>query len=377
MPRRLTSLRHNLAAPAPLSALRQAVPARPRAILALSVLAGCLALGAPATAGATVPGANGKLAFSSTRDGNLEIHTMNADGSGETNLTQNAAWDDGPAWSPDGQKLAFRSDRDGNGEVYRMDPDGSNQTNLTQNAAEDGNPAWQTIIAADLGVSVTAPASVKSKSTMTYTVTVTNHGPSRAKNLQLVDELPYGTVFNSATVPAGWTCTTPRQGKGGRVSCTLTTVTADLDRGLCTVTRNSLVPAYALGPDCCDVLHAPSAPLGLASGLRPACESVPLHPGVRIVAVTDGISNAGARSGRALDLREYLLARARSRPPDPGPLARDLLGAALELDSGRPTDDMTVAVIGIVEADTEDDSRTMVVRVPVRLRSSEPGRSLA
>ena len=141
MPRRLTShMRHNLAAPAPLSAFRRAVPARPSAILALSVLAGCLALGAPATAGATVPGANGKLAFSSTRDGNLEIHTMNADGSGETNLTQNAAWDDGPAWSPDGQKLAFISDRDGNSEVYGMDANGSNQTNLTQNAAGDLGP---------------------------------------------------------------------------------------------------------------------------------------------------------------------------------------------------------------------------------------------
>ena len=33
---------------------------------------------------------------------------MNADGSGQTNLTNNPAFDFDPAWSPDGTKIAFR-----------------------------------------------------------------------------------------------------------------------------------------------------------------------------------------------------------------------------------------------------------------------------
>ena len=39
-----------------------------------------------------------------------------------------------PAWSPDGRRIAFVSDRDGNFEVYVMNADGSGQRNLTRNA---------------------------------------------------------------------------------------------------------------------------------------------------------------------------------------------------------------------------------------------------
>ena len=37
-----------------------------------------------------------------------------------------------PAWSPDGRKLAFVSRRDGNTEIYVMNADGSGQENLTR-----------------------------------------------------------------------------------------------------------------------------------------------------------------------------------------------------------------------------------------------------
>jgi len=43
----------------------------------------------------------------------------------------------------DGTKLAFTSDRDGNIEVYVMNAqDGSNQTRLTDNGASDGLAEW-------------------------------------------------------------------------------------------------------------------------------------------------------------------------------------------------------------------------------------------
>src|SRR5215208_337719 len=46
------------------------------------------------------PGENGKIAFSSQRDGNAEIYVMNADGSEQTRLTNNPAIDDTPDWGP-------------------------------------------------------------------------------------------------------------------------------------------------------------------------------------------------------------------------------------------------------------------------------------
>jgi Tol biopolymer transport system component len=79
-----------------------------------------------------------KVAFVSDRNGNNEIYVMNADGSGQTRLTTNSESETGPEWSPDGTKIAFETHR----EVYVMNADGSGQVNLTSNAAFDGHPAW-------------------------------------------------------------------------------------------------------------------------------------------------------------------------------------------------------------------------------------------
>jgi len=83
-----------------------------------------------------------KIVFKSYRDSKHEIYTMNADGSNEVRLTNNAFDDLEPHWSPDGSKIAFRSDRDGNREIYVMNTDGSNQTRLTNNSNDDQYPSW-------------------------------------------------------------------------------------------------------------------------------------------------------------------------------------------------------------------------------------------
>ena len=53
-----------------------------------------------AACGGTPVAQHARIAFSSERDGNLEIHVMNADGTGLTNLTNNSAGDHSPAWCP-------------------------------------------------------------------------------------------------------------------------------------------------------------------------------------------------------------------------------------------------------------------------------------
>ncbi|MDQ3803543.1 MAG: LpqB family beta-propeller domain-containing protein [Acidobacteriota bacterium] len=85
---------------------------------------------------------NGKIAFSSNRDGNHEIYSMNADGTNQVRLTNNAAGDIEPDWSPDGTRIAFTSNRDGNREIYVINADGSNQVRLTNNSSHDSSPAW-------------------------------------------------------------------------------------------------------------------------------------------------------------------------------------------------------------------------------------------
>jgi Tol biopolymer transport system component len=149
-------------------------------------------------AGAAFPGKNGKIVFSSNREGNSEIYTMNTDGTGlkritndpagdiqpafspggsgqsrlaftstrdtisnpprdnydiywansngtgqEIRLTTNEAQDSDPAISPDGNKIAFRSFRDGNSEIYTMKLDGTGAQRLTSTAETDVEPDWQ------------------------------------------------------------------------------------------------------------------------------------------------------------------------------------------------------------------------------------------
>lgn len=75
---------------------------------------------------AILPGSVGsKIVFVSYRDGNSEIYTMNSDGTGLVNLTNDAAQDSGPAWSPDGSSIVFASSRTGSWELYVMDADAS------------------------------------------------------------------------------------------------------------------------------------------------------------------------------------------------------------------------------------------------------------
>jgi TolB protein len=84
----------------------------------------------------------GTIVFQTARDGNLEIYTMRADGTGVVQLTNNRARDVVPAWSPDGRKIAFTSARDGNRELYVMNADGSNQRRLTHDPERDLFPTW-------------------------------------------------------------------------------------------------------------------------------------------------------------------------------------------------------------------------------------------
>ena len=91
---------------------------------------------------ATATTKTGRIAFSSTRDGNIEIYRMATDGSGQTRLTNNSSYDTEATWSPDGKKVAFASARTGNGDIYVMNADGTGVTRLTTSNGTDGAPAW-------------------------------------------------------------------------------------------------------------------------------------------------------------------------------------------------------------------------------------------
>lgn len=69
--------------------------------LAALLFAGTAAGLAARPATAAFPGENGKIAFTSERDGNREIYLIDPDGSGEVNITNHAGFDHFASWSLD------------------------------------------------------------------------------------------------------------------------------------------------------------------------------------------------------------------------------------------------------------------------------------
>lgn len=78
---------------------------------------------------------------------NSEIFVANADGSEEANLSNSAAFDGWPAWSPDGSWIVFASNRSGPanvGQLFVMRTDGSDVRRVTSGPFGHAQPAWST-----------------------------------------------------------------------------------------------------------------------------------------------------------------------------------------------------------------------------------------
>jgi TolB protein len=76
-----------------------------------------------------------RLAYCAEREGSYDIYTINVQGGQESRLTHAPGLDDGPEYSPDGKHIWFNSTRTGLMQVWRMEADGSHQEHVVQEAA--------------------------------------------------------------------------------------------------------------------------------------------------------------------------------------------------------------------------------------------------
>lgn len=83
-----------------------------------------------------------RIAFSSSRDDDFEIHVMDADGKNVRRLTHRKGRDLRPSWSPDGRQTAFTGYADGNEELFVMNADGAALRRVTNHPERDDYPAW-------------------------------------------------------------------------------------------------------------------------------------------------------------------------------------------------------------------------------------------
>lgn len=90
-----------------------------------------------------------RIVYASTKSGSSQIWIMNADGTGQTQVTSGLGPEfpdaNAPKWSPDGSRIAFWSGFETQfGEIWTMKPDGTDARQLTDQpgAISSDNPAW-------------------------------------------------------------------------------------------------------------------------------------------------------------------------------------------------------------------------------------------
>ncbi len=152
--------------------------------------------------------------------------------------------------------------------------------------------------------------------------------------------------------------------KQGKVSSTLNIVSVDLQTRTVVVTRNNPTPYYIASGEKVDCISTPSSPIGISRNVRPSINEIPVEPGLTLVIFTDGLSHAGERAGRPMDVCTSLKSILEEQDPTPQEIADVLLDEAVHLDDNRPVDDISVVVLKVIKR-RGDDVRRMAVRLPI------------
>jgi serine phosphatase RsbU (regulator of sigma subunit) len=152
--------------------------------------------------------------------------------------------------------------------------------------------------------------------------------------------------------------------KKGKVSATLNILSVDKQTSTLVITRNNPVPAVLAYHDEIKILDEASQPVGVYRDTRPVICELGLEPGITAVAYTDGLVHAGSRTGESLDIVTFIQSMLEEEDPSPQMIADDLLEAALRLDHGRPSDDISIAVLRVT-SHIGDSIRRMTVRLPL------------
>jgi serine phosphatase RsbU (regulator of sigma subunit) len=154
--------------------------------------------------------------------------------------------------------------------------------------------------------------------------------------------------------------------RGGKVSATLNILSVDTRSQTLVISRNNPSPVIVYtSEEGLILLDEPSMVVGVNSNVKPNINEYPLLVGTIIVAYTDGLTHAGSISGdKKYFPEDVLLELVEGAVFDPTVIADTLLRRAVDLDDGRPRDDISVAVVG-VSARKGDEARRLSGRLPL------------
>jgi len=84
--------------------------------------------------------AGGRRRYQWDFDPNMDLYTVNFDGTGMKRLTDTPGYDAEGSYSSDGKSIVFTSSRDGDPDIYVMNADGTNVRQITNASGYDGGP---------------------------------------------------------------------------------------------------------------------------------------------------------------------------------------------------------------------------------------------
>jgi serine phosphatase RsbU (regulator of sigma subunit) len=152
--------------------------------------------------------------------------------------------------------------------------------------------------------------------------------------------------------------------RNGQVSATLDILSVDLKTGTVVITRNSETACYIRANDGCEVSAGAERPLGIHPRTRPWAAEIPIGPGVRVILVSDGITNSGRRTGLP-PLELAVISTNSGLEASSADIANLVLGEAIVRDADKPADDMSVVVLTLPEHHQRTLVRRMGVEVPL------------
>jgi len=158
-----------------------------------------------------------------------------------------------------------------------------------------------------------------------------------------------------------------RTQRGGQVSAELTIISVDLETRTLVISRNSRLPVVLGDEEGWQLLDAPAEGVGTQPRSRPVINELPLVPGQTVIAFTDGLTHAGKRAGRPLNLAAMLEQPGCCRDAPAQQIADSLLETALRLENGRPGDDVSIVVVRVtaVAGAAQPEVRRMTVSFPI------------
>lgn len=154
--------------------------------------------------------------------------------------------------------------------------------------------------------------------------------------------------------------------RAGKVSATLNILSVDTLTRTLVISRNNPAPVIVRTAEAgLYLLDEPVSVVGVHRNVKPAITEIPLHAGTLVVVYTDGLQHAGSVSSSGqFDPAAVVSEIIGLGDCGPGQVVDVLLARAVELDKGRPRDDISVMAVAVLEGNG-DNVRRLSGRLPL------------